>query len=1559
MFAVVLYPLVLALGAVAQPAYAQFNNTTPRADFAGPHDYQVTGGSLRRLPNGDRDNGDDDFNGVKDACEVVSSDTAMLAGIPTDGDATIAAAYLYWGGSGSTVDSTVFLNGSPVPVLQTFTENFNEAGYNLDYFGGVADVTAIVNAAGGNGAYTFSGLTVDTGGGGGSTDHCGPSAVVAGWALFVFYRDPDEPYRYSRIYDGLEYFRDAAVTTNQSGFRVPNFKDGKVTVVTWEGDPDADSSVPGASGSTENLVFETAFRSGNLPDPPNSCNVADELYSSKISNNLVGLCDTGSPGVDISTFDVTGFLDEGVDSASLTYSSGNDLVFLTAQVISTTNTPVIDLSVDKTHSGDFTVGGIGSYAIVVHNNGPETAVGDNTVSPARYTTVTDTLPTGLSFDSYSGAGWSCQVSGQEVTCENAADIPAGSSLPVLTINVAVAEEAIGTVSNTATVTHPMFDSDPLNDSDTDEVEVPNPAPPSSGNKQLYLLDGAVGATKSLTRTRPAGGGSITWSSGDGQYQYWQLPPLAADLTLQSSSVSVQVRGRRSGNSGNRWMRAQLFLNGTGAGSAISAESGDMNFNVSAYTTRTVNLTLDRTQFSAGDRIILRLRNRDNRDIEVTQRDGNNYSFVQLDALTVVNVDSMGFYEVPFTDPDPDQPKATWEPGETVYIRAVVSDPFGGFDVNAADSTLALVDADGGAPILSGATMTARTNPVEGDGVATRVLEYAYTIPSNASFGTWTATVTAAEGLEGAITHSRNAAFSVVPKALSVVKSHSGDFVAGMANDWILTVQNEGGAIPAGTTTTVEDRLATGLTFVSGTGSGWNCSAAGQDVTCTTTAAIPAGASLPPITLSVDVDGSLGDSVDNRASVGNSSIAGGYQKPGNIDTATILHPDLSGSTKTVEDRNDGEVAPGDVLRYTITLSESAGATATGVSVTDPLPANTTGLTVVSIPAGSVDGSDASQLSVTGITVPANGSVQIVFDVTVAAVTPGTTIANTATITNPGGPAVNPVAPTLTVLLSQAIEPAEGSKILYLRDDGTMSRVETSGPASGGFAIGGNGSASLTLTPALAGDLALAGGPATVTLQLNCTGGILCGFLSPNISVRLDVGGSTIASAPGQAITSSSVTTAVFSLDLPATTIPAGTPVVLVISNSGFVGTQVYQYNGGQSRISFETTTVINVDSVGVYAEPYPSTTTKAQYVQGDTLYVRAVVSDPFGAADITRAELTLTDAADTSLLTAASMPMVAEDAATRTFETAFVIPDNPRTGSWPARVRAVEGTEVEGDGEPSISHEGLVYATVHGVVTVGKSWEGAAAGDAVTLTIAGGSSTTAGSSTAGTPTVPGTTTQAVASAAPGATLTLAEAFTSGEAGHYTISLTCVRDVDDAAVPVAGTALSRNFEMPDDSAVTCTWRNAWTTPLGLVKLSTVVSDPINGTINPKAIPGAIVEYRLILTNPADVAVDPDSIVVTDMLPPEVQLLASDIGGLGSGPVAFEDGTPSSGLSYLFAGLGDTNDDVEFSSDGGATWTYVPIPGGDGADPVVDAIRIRPKGGFNPGNAQFTLKFRVRIP
>src|SRR5690606_17477145 len=287
--------------------------------------------------------------------------------------------------------------------------------------------------------------------------------------------------------------------------------------------------------------------------------------------------------------------------------------------------------------------------------------------------------------------------------------------------------------------------------------------------------------------------------------------------------------------------------------------------------------------------------------------------------------------------------------------------------------------------------------------------------------------------------------------------------------------------------------------------------------------------------------------------------------------------------------------------------------------------------------------------------------------------------------------------------------------------------------------------------------------------------------------------------------------------------------------------------------------------------------------------------------------------------------------------------NPRIGTWTAKVTAIEGRETT----PVISHHGSQLLSVHGKVSLTKAWgAGATAGDAVALVITGGSSATPGASTA-----PSTTTPASASAAPGASLTLAETFTSGTAGIYTPQLACTKASDSSAVPVAGTGLSRTITMPADSAVVCVWTNSRTVPLTVVKLSTVISDPVNGTSNPKAIPGAIVEYQLIITNPAVNPIDSDAVVVTDLLPGQVELRVADIAGPGSGPVQFVDGSPASGLSYAYPA------DVSFSTDG-IDWSYVPVAGGDGMDPAVTHVRINPKGVFNANNAQFTLKLRSRI-
>src|SRR5690606_25724042 len=123
-----------------------------------------------------------------------------------------------------------------------------------------------------------------------------------------------------------------------------------------------------------------------------------------------------------------------------------------------------------------------------------------------------------------------------------------------------------------------------------------------------------------------------------------------------------------------------------------------------------------------------------------------------------------------------------------------------------------------------------------------------------------------------------------------------------------------------------------------------------------------------------------------------------------------------------------------------------------------------------------------------------------------------------------------------------------------------------------------------------------------------------------------------------------------------------------------------------------------------------------------------------------------------------------------------------------------------------------------------------------------------------------------------------------------------------------------------------------------------DPINGTNKPKAIPGALVTYLFIILAPADTQVDAGTLVVTDPVPDNMSLFVNDLPEQpGTSPVAFLES--SSGLSVTFTSLADMGDDVDFSDDGGVTWTYVPVPNAIGLDSAVTHVRIRPQGTFNP--------------
>lgn len=145
------------------------------------------------------------------------------------------------------------------------------------------------------------------------------------------------------------------------------------------------------------------------------------------------------------------------------------------------------------------------------------------------------------------------------------------------------------------------------------------------------------------------------------------------------------------------------------------------------------------------------------------------------------------------------------------------------------------------------------------------------------------------------------------------------------------------------------------------------------------------------------------------------------------------------------------------------------------------------------------------------------------------------------------------------------------------------------------------------------------------------------------------------------------------------------------------------------------------------------------------------------------------------------------------------------------------------------------------------------------------------------------------------------------------------------------------------------------LSVTKISSVLSDPVNGTTNPKAIPGALVDYLITISNSGVSAADSGSVVISDSGPANAKL-CFDANGTGT-PVAFTDGSPVSGLTYSYISLGSTTDNLQFSNDNGSTWTYVPTADADGCDAAVTNFRLTPQGAFKPSSS-FTLRTRYKI-
>lgn len=218
-------------------------------------------------------------------------------------------------------------------------------------------------------------------------------------------------------------------------------------------------------------------------------------------------------------------------------------------IIGTPGAP--DLSIVKSHIGNFAAGNNGTFTLAVSNVGNGATTGS--------ITVTDTLASQFTFVSGTASGWNCGAAGQLVTCTNAGPINASGSAPIIQLVVAISSSATGSISNTATVAT-AGDTNAANNSSTDTVTLTIPSAPASvaivpPGPVVYaggnVINVAVKVTNDLsgdvlTPSLEIGGvaclptacgsvGSVTGTPGGGSYTVAYTPPASAGF---NSTVSI-------------------------------------------------------------------------------------------------------------------------------------------------------------------------------------------------------------------------------------------------------------------------------------------------------------------------------------------------------------------------------------------------------------------------------------------------------------------------------------------------------------------------------------------------------------------------------------------------------------------------------------------------------------------------------------------------------------------------------------------------------------------------------------------------------------------------------------------------------------------------------------------------------------------------------------------------------------------------------------------------------------------------------------------------------------
>ncbi len=614
------------------------------------------------------------------------------------------------------------------------------------------------------------------------------------------------------------------------------------------------------------------------------------------------------------------------------------------------------LAISKTHTGTFPVGGTGAYAIAVSNTGDGATFGT--------TTVTDTLPAGLTYVSAAGTGWTCGAAAQVVTCTSSTAVAAAGAFPAITLNVTVPAGTLpGSVTNSVIVSGGGAANSPTATDPTTIAGASSLALAKShtgsfvaGQTGTYTLtvsnagNVATAGTITVTDTLPAG---LTYNAAAGTG--WTCGAAGQVVTCTSAAViAVSASGTPISLTVNALAAAvPQVTNGA------SASGGGASAPATATDPTTVTQPV----------------------LAIAKTHTGNFA-----------IGATGSYAI-------------------AVSNTGTSATFGTITVtDTLPAGLTFSAASGTGWTCSGAAQTATCTSTTSIAAAGTGNPIALVVNVTGAPGTVTNSVTASGG--GAANSPTATDPTTIAGAMSIAlaKSHTGSFVAGQTGTYALTVSNAGNVATAGTIT-VTDTLPAGLSFNAAAGTGWTCAAAGQIVTCTSAAVIAAHANGNPIALTVNVSNGAPATLTNSATA---SGGGAPNTPVATDPTTISGTPSLALAKS----HAGSFVAGQSGTYAIAVSNSGTAATTGtITVTDTLPtglsfsaASGTGWTC----SGSAQ--SATCTSTTAIAANASGN-PIALTVNIAANAPGT-LTNVASVSG-GGASNVPGASDATTILHPAL------------------------------------------------------------------------------------------------------------------------------------------------------------------------------------------------------------------------------------------------------------------------------------------------------------------------------------------------------------------------------------------------------------------------------------------------------------------------------------------------------------------------------------------------------------